>query len=87
MGGVCGIPRATRGARGLVVDGVYRRLPPSGGRELPGEPRNYRDSGQLVAGAGAHLKGEPRAQTGGTKVDARWRRPSCNRCTRVSRRP
>ena len=71
----------------MVVDGVYRRLPPSGGRELPGVPRNYRDAGQLVAGAGGHLKEEPRAHRERTKVDARRRRPSRNRSTRASRRP
>ena len=86
----CDNPLPTRGIRGLVVEGVYRRHPLAGGREHH-IPYPHQPDGEHLAGgrkrAGGHLKRQPRTHSGVEEEGPTRRRPLIHHGLRGSRRP
>ena len=74
----CGIPLPTRGTRGLVVDGIYRRHPLAGSREHHWSPRNQPDGGH-PPGSGRHKPGDILKGEQGLTHDKDRRSPSTYR--------
>ena len=80
----------TRGIRGLVVDGVYRRHPLAGGREHH-FPHCHQPDGEHLAGgrkrAGGHLKRRPRTHSRRRRTNGPEKAVDTDSITRGSRSP
>ena len=86
----CDNPLPTRGIRGRVVEGLYRRRPPLAGSREHHIPHPQPDGERLAGGrkrAGGHLKRQPRTHSGVEDESPTRRRPLIHHGLRGSRRP